>query len=234
MTPDRPRRAGFTLIELIVATSIFVLVLAAAWSIFDSGRNLTVRAEARSQLLQTVRAAFKAISDDLKGAVMPNVAYDTGFVATDSGAGDQSLDKVEFISENSHPMPRSLKADEAREPILAPRADLFKVTYWVEPNTEKTAHGLVRYRQQVLTPVSNMTMKDEDIEMVAPEILHLNLRYYDTDWQDSWDSTQLRKLPKAVEITVYVQGEWRGEKFVEKHTTQIYLAVAAETPEKTP
>lgn len=234
MTMRRGSRPGFTLIELIVATSIFVIVLAAAWSLFDSGRNLTTRAEARSQLLQTVRTAFKAIEDDLKGAVMPAMAYDTGFVGTDSGSGSQPLDKLELISVNSGTMPRSLKADAAMQPILAPRIDLAKSTFWVEPDAKKTAHGLVRYRQPILTPTSGVTMKDEDIEEIAPEVIYLNFRYYDTDWQDTWDSTQLYKLPKAVEITLHVQGEWRGEKYVEKYISRVYLRVAADTPQRTP
>lgn len=233
MTAPRTSRPGFTLVELIVATSIFVVVLAAAWSLFDSGRNLTAHAEARSQVLQTVRTCLKAIEDDVKGAVMPAASYDTGFVGTDAGSASQPLDKLELISVNGGTMPRSLKADSAIQPILSPKIDLGKVTYWVEPDASRPAHGLVRYRQPVLTPTSGITMKDQDIEEIAPEVVYLNFRYYDSDWQDSWDSTTTRKLPKAVEITIHVQGEWREKKYVEKYTSRVYLRVAAETPERT-
>jgi hypothetical protein len=40
-------------------------------------------------------------------------------------------------------------------------------------------------------------------------------------------------MPKAVEVTVYIRGEWRGETIVEPFTTRFYLPVGAETPEKT-
>jgi type II secretion system protein J len=226
------KQGGFTLVELIVATTIFVLILGAAYSLFDSGRNLTARAEGRAQFHQALRAAIKAIEEDLKGALMPNAAYDTGFIGTDGGSGDQPLDKIEFITVNAHTMPRSLKADTAQQPIVSPRSDMTKVTYWVEGDTKQPAHGLVRNRQPILNPVNVQNIRDEDIEGIAPEVVYLNLRYYDTDWQDSWDSTQVRKLPKAVEVTLHLQGEWRGEKFIEKFTARFYLPVAAETPEK--
>jgi general secretion pathway protein J len=228
------RRRGFTLLELIVAMMIFGVVLSAAYALFDSGRVLASKAEMRAELFRTARAAIKAVEDDLKGAVMPNAAFDTGFIGTDGGSGDQPLDKAEFLSVNAHTMPRSLKADSSHEPLLLPKTDLSKVTYWVEGDAKRPAHGLVRNRQAILSPVSILNIKDEDIEEVAPDVLYLNFRYYDTDWQDSWDSTQVRKLPKAVEMTVHVQGEWRGERFVEKFTVRFYLPVAAETPEKQP
>ena len=228
----RRRAKGFTLLELIVAMMIFGVVLSAAYALFDSGRVLASKAEMRAELFRTARAAIKAVEDDIKGAMMPDAAYDTGFIGTDGGSGDQPLDKVEFIAVNAHSMPRSLKADSARQPLLTPRTDLSKVTYWVEGDAKRAAHGLVRNRQAILSPVSVLNMRDEDIEEVAPDVIYLNLRYYDTDWRDSFDSTQVRKLPKAVEMTLHVRGEWRGDPVVEKFTVRFYLPVAAEAPEK--
>ena len=229
---DGMREGGFTLVELIVATTIFVIILGAAYSLFEAGRNLTTRGEARAQLHQALRAAMKSIEEDLKGAVMPNAAYDTGFIGTNGGSGGQPLDKIEFIAVSAHAMPRSLKANTAQQPLLSPRTDMAKVTYWVEGDAKRPAHGLVRNRNPILSPVSVQNIRDEDIEEVSAEVVYLNLRYYDTDWQDSWDSTQVRKLPKAVEVTLHLQSEWRGEKFIEKFTARFYLPVAAETPEK--
>lgn len=228
----RPRAssAAFTLLELLVATTIFAVVISAAYALFNSGRQLAQRSELRAQMFQTARAAIRAIEDDLKGAVLPGAAYDTGFIGTDGGSADKPLDKVEFIAVNAHTMIPSLKADAAKEPLR--KIDLSKVTYWVEGDANLPAHGLVRERLATLSPVTVQTKGNENVEAVAPEVVYLNLRYYDTSWQDSWDSTQSRKLPKAVEVTVHVGGEWRGETFVEKFKARFYLAVGADTPER--
>ena len=64
----------------------------------------------------------------------------------------------------------------------------------------------------------------------AADVVGLNLRYYDGQWRDAWNSQQSRTMPRAVEVTVRVR---RAEE-VELHTARIYLPVAAETPEATP
>jgi len=225
--------SGFTLLELIVATSIFAVVIGAAYSLFESGRTLTSQAESRAELFQTARAALRAIEDDLKGTVLPGTAFDTGFVGTDGGSPEQPLDKVDLIAVNSHSMISSLKSDDAD--LAAERIDLSRIAYWIEVDRNRPAHGLVRYRQTILTPVSTPTPRDEDIEEVAPEVVYLGLRYYDgSQWLTSWDSTQTNKVPQAVEVTVFVRGEWRGKETVEKFASRFYLPVAAQTPEKTP
>ena len=98
----RSTTKGFTLLELIVAMTIFGVVLSAAYALFDSGRVLASKAEMRAELFRTARAAIKAVEDDIRGAMMPDAAYDTGFIGTDGGSGDQPLDKVEFIAVNAH------------------------------------------------------------------------------------------------------------------------------------
>jgi type II secretion system protein J len=223
--------SGFTLLELVVATAIFAIVIGAAYTLFESGRNLTSQAEARAELFQTARAALKAIEDDLKGAVMPGTAYDTGFIATDSGSHEKPLDKVDFVAVNSHAMISSLKSDAALQ--AGQKIDLSRVAYWIEPDLNRPAHGLVRYRQTILSPVTTPTPHDQDIEEMAADIVYLNLRYYDgTQWLDTWDSTQSSKLPQSVEVAVHVRSEWRGQESLEKFTTRFYLPVAAQTPEK--
>lgn len=221
------RRRGFTLLELVVATMIFTVVVAAAYSLFDSARGLSSRAELRAELFQTARAALESIEDDLKGAVMPGTAFDSGFVGTTAGSEKEPLDRIELVAVNSHAANAAL--DERK-------SDLSKVAYWVETGqTSSTAkRGLVRERQAVLTPVTVYARRDENIEEVAPEVVYLDLRYYDTDWRESWDSTRQYRLPRAVEVSVWVQGFWRDEQVLEKFTTRFTLAVGAETPERQP
>lgn len=227
------RARGFTLLELIVATSIFAVVIGAAYSLFEAGRNLTSQSEARAELFQTGRAALHAIEDDLKGAVMPGTAFDTGFIGTDGGTPEKPLDKVDLVAVNCHSMIPSLKSDDAD--LAGDKIDLSRIAYWIEPDLTRPAHGLVRYRQTILTPVTTPTPKDEDIEEIAPEVVYLGLRYYDgSQWLDSWDSTQTNTVPKAVEVSVFVRGEWRGQETIEKFSSRFYLPVAAQTPVKTP
>lgn len=224
------KRNGFTLLELIVATTIFTIVIAAAYSLFDSARGVTSRAELRAQLFQTARTALQAIEEDLRGAVVvasPNPT-DLAFIGTNAGSETQGLDRIEFVSVNRHTAsPYDIYAVDVVRGI-----DVSKVYYWIEQDTTRKMHGLVRERPLELLPPGGPVRREEDVLEIAREVVHLNLRYYDAgEWRDTWDSSELRRLPKAVEVTVTVRAEWREEEVLEPFTTRFYLPVAAETPE---
>jgi type II secretion system protein J len=225
----RPARA-FTLLELLVAIVIFTAVAGAAYALFESGRGLSSRAEVRAELFQSARAALRTIEDDLKGAVMTGSAFDAGLIGTSGGTESLPLDRVEAFAVNSTVV--SLDTPEERNPER--RIDLSRVTYWIDDGSATKSGGLARERLSQLTAPTVRTRTGGTVEEVAPEVVSLDLRYYDTDWQGSWDSTRENKLPRAVEITVRVRGEWRGQEVIESFTSRFYLPVAAETPERQP
>ena len=224
-------RRGFTLLELIVAMVIFSIVIAAAYSLFDASRSLTTRAEFRAQLFQSARAALQAVEDDLRGAVQGSTPFDTGFIGTAGGSEKEPQDKLEFLSVNRN-TGTSYDVNKIQDKVWG--SDLSKVYYSIETDVKKTPHGLVREQPVELTPVSGPVHRDEDLSEVAQDVVFVHFRYYDgSDWLPTWDSTQTRKLPKAVEVTVYVKGEWRDEEVIEPFMTRFYLPVGGEQPEKT-
>jgi len=228
---------GFTLLELIVATLIFTLVVAATYSLFTSARGLTRSAEERAELFQTARTAIKAIEDDVRGAVLSGSAFDTGFVGTDGGSPTEPLDTLDVYAVNTHAM--NLAADQT---MLIPdkpvdrKIDLSRVSYWIEQgNGAYKARGLVRQRQKLLTASTPVVQNDDTVEEVAADVVFLNFRYYEAanGWQDSWDTTSTKTtLPQAAEVTVYVKVPSGGPGAVEKFTSRFYLAVGAQTPAK--
>lgn len=227
MNRDRDA-SGFTLLEMIVAAAIFTAVVAGAYALFDGSRRLSARAEARAELLQTARAALRAIEADLKGALMSGSAYDTGFIGQDAGSAEEPLDVLELVSVTAPSAEAS--TDDFRDATKVRRPDLSKVSYWIEKDAGKAAHGLVRERLGTLLPPESRTRREEDVETVSADVVGLNLRYYDGQWRETWDSTRSRTMPRAVEITLRV----KREEEVETHTARVYLPVAAETPEASP
>lgn len=224
------RQRGFTLLELIVAMVIFSIVVSAAYSLFDAGRSVTSRAEFRSQLFQSARAALQAVEDDLRGAVMLGTPFDSGFVGVNGGSEKEPMDRVEMVSVNRH---TGAAYDINKTVDVVRGSDLSKVYYWIEQDKSRPAQGLVRERPLELTPVNGPVRRDESIVEVSADVVYVNFRYFDgSEWLESWDSTQVRKLPKAVEVTVYVRGEWRDEEVIEPFMSRFYLPVGAETPEK--
>jgi type II secretion system protein J len=225
------KQRGFTLLELIAAMTIFTIVIAATYSMFDSARAVSTRAELRTHQFQTARAAHQAIEEDLRGAVMvaAPTPTDLAFIATNAGSEKEPLDRLEFVSINRY---TAAQYDISVLDVVR-GGDVSKVFYWIEQDETRKAHGLVRERPKELLPPGGVVRRDEDVVEISPDVVHLNFRFYDAgEWRDTWDSSQVRRLPKAVEVTVYVRGEWRDEKVLEPFTARIYLPIAAETPER--
>ncbi|MBI3856186.1 MAG: prepilin-type N-terminal cleavage/methylation domain-containing protein [Planctomycetes bacterium] len=230
------KRKGFTLLELVIATVIFSIVIAAAYALLDSARSVTSRTEFRSQLFQTARVALQAVEDEIRGAVMPLAppnsagSSDLAFIGTNEGSDKEPLDRLEFVTVSRH----TASAYDVNVTEVVRGIDAAKVYLWIEQDTSRKAHGLVRERPVELAPLSGPAHRLEDVAEIAQDVVFVNFRYYDSgEWRDTWDSTQLRKLPKAVEVTVYVRGEWRGEQVLEPFSSRIYLPVGGETPERT-
>lgn len=228
----RKRAEGFTLLELIVAAGIFVVIAAACTALFDGSRRLVAGAEFKARLLQTARAALEAVEDDLRGATASGSVYDAGLIAVNGGSGEEARDRVELTSVFSGRARRSI--EEFKDATIFRAADLARVTWWVEPEGKLPYRGLVRERSAVLAPPETRTRRDEDVEEISRDVVGLDLRWYDTQWREEWDSTVSMSVPKAVEITVTVRGEYRGEERRERFTTRIYLPLVGDAGEATP
>jgi len=222
-------RRGFTLLELIVALIIFATVIGAAYSLFDTSRSLVTRAEFRSQLFQTARTALQTIEDDVRGATMSGSAFDAGFIGLNGGTDKEPTSQLQVISVNRYT--GGSRDINAPPPVFG--IDLAMVQYFIEPDKTKPSYGLVRDRPLELTPLNGPVQRNEDIVEIARDVVYLKFRYYDgTQWQEAWDSTQSGTLPQAVEVTIYVRGEWRDQDVIEPFISRFYLPVGAQTPQK--
>lgn len=223
------KQRGFTLLEIIVALVIFATVIGAIYSLFDTSRHLVSRAEFRSELFQKARTSLQAIENDIRGATMSGSVFDIGFIGVDGGSVKEPTDQLQLISVSRY---TAAKYDvNVPPPVFG--IDLALVQYWIEPDKSKPAHGLVRRRPLELTPLNGPVQRDTDVTEISRDVVFLNFRYFDgTQWLDAWDSTQSATLPQAVEATVHVRGDWKGEEVTEPFITRIYLAVGAQTPQK--
>lgn len=223
-------RRGFTLLELLVALVIFATVIGAAYSLFDTSRSLVSRAEYRSQLFQTARSVLQTIEDDVRGATMSGSAFDAGFIGLNDGSDKEPNDQLQVISVNRY----TASPRDVNQPPPVFGIDLSMVRYYIETDKSKPAYGLVRDRPLELTPLNGPVQRDSDIVEISRDVAYLNFRYYDgMQWLDSWDSTQTGTLPQAVEVTIYVRGEWQNQEILEPFLSRFYLAVGAQTPQKT-
>ncbi len=217
---------GFTLLEVIVATIIFSLVVAAAYSLLDSARSLSDRTERVAAMQQEARTVLDTLRSDLQGTYgTAGKEFTTDFVGTQGGTAETPEDKLEMVAVNGWTL-RS----------TTPETDLAQTTYSIYKWTDnKGQHQkLVRKKERRLTPVDAQAQEKEGMEDIGAHVTHVRFRYYDgSSWADSWDSRQSYKLPRAMEVTITLTQTWKEEEVTEKFSDKIYLPLAAETPAKT-
>lgn len=190
--------SGFTLLEVLVASAILSLVLAALYGVFSqtlAGKHL---AEERAARARTARIVLLRISEDLQSALPP------------------ANNKMRFLGE-THPT-RELPEDALSFVTLTrtahsshvPEGDLSEITYLLEPDpTDITRKQLVRRVRATLSPRNNEV---DEATPLLPDVHGLHFRFFNgREWLEEWRQEQVQmQLPRAVETTVYV-ADSRGE-----------------------
>ena len=228
-----PALAGFTLIELIAALSIFLVVVTASYALFEGGRKLAARGELHAKRFQAARAGFRALETDLR-TVFAGGTYDTGFVGKSGGTTDLPTDTLDIVGFNNQPrLATPVTATTAEPPPK--EIDITRVAYSIDDDSSTIPSGLVRLRTRLVAEVVTVKDPTEGLEEVSADVVGLKFRYYDgTAWTETWDSVTGGTVPKAVEITLHVKSTYRDQQEIEIFSTKIFLPIAATAPPRSP
>jgi type II secretion system protein J len=205
----RTIRAGFTLLELLIALTISAVV---ALSLFTS---LYIAFKARENSMAdlapvaTAELAMEMIRTDLQSALpqSPPTGTTTGLITANSqstqttgmmigpfegqqGGGEAGGDAIFFYGTGFTP-PHQSGIGEVKQIGLMMRQ-------------RNSSNVLVR---QVWGNLLSQQQLDPDEEVICRYVSNFQLEYYDgLQWQTSWDSTQYNNsLPVAIEVTLDIQ-----------------------------
>lgn len=177
------RDAGFTLVELLVALTIFALLSAAGVTLLSFSVRAQEAAEERLARLSEIRRAGALLTSDLAQAA-PRMSRDEAGAARaamvgGSGQGDAML--LSLVRRGWENL------DGAQRPSLQ------KVQYsWVSGRLERTAYRFVD-GSSALPAVAVVT---------GVRALRLRYRGPRGEWRDRWDPVQPMQLPTAVEMVI--------------------------------
>jgi prepilin-type N-terminal cleavage/methylation domain-containing protein len=214
-------RPAFTLLEVLLASAIAALLMAALYVSMEVQLNHAQAGREAVNESTVARNLIARIEADLAGTISPITAT----VAVKSTTGDVAADVVTplsggVIGDNTvltvwasrvPQVPTGADAVNADMQQLA-SGDVRRISYWMAEG------GLARQ------DLDRVTADDEDSQLppnvtneqqyiLAPEVTDLVVRYFDgTAWQDSWDGTVLGAdgktpigPPRAVEITLSIR-----------------------------
>lgn len=196
--PTQRRARAFTLIELLLAVTIFGIVLVAINTVFYSALRLRARVTDLLESSRTLTQALAVIRDDLRGVVPPAgllaASFKIGPVTSRPGTA-QGLG-IEFFTSTG-----GISDD-------APWGEVQKVTYALrEPANRNVAVGkdLIRsVTRNLLTTVAEQPVET----LLLSDVQRLEIACYTSqDWRDTWDTTLTDVgLPAAIRIRLQMAG----------------------------
>jgi prepilin-type N-terminal cleavage/methylation domain-containing protein len=189
------RRRGFTLIEILVATLSFAVILTALNSTFYAAMRLRARAVKNVENLIPMNQAAGILKRDLNG-ILPTNGLAGPFVGQPQGLGINGSCSLEFYTTSG------VVSDDQYF------GDIQKVTYYLkrpEVAADVAGQDLVRAVTRNMLPA--LTEDLEEIPLISG-VDRLEFSFYDgTAWQTAWNSTNADiQLPQAIKMAIEFAG----------------------------
>jgi prepilin-type N-terminal cleavage/methylation domain-containing protein len=177
------RRAGFTLIEVLVALVVSSVVAAAGYGVLAGAADGRAAIAREREAKLPGPAARGALDGWLRGAALWDGSG--AFRGRDRRMGPLALDELSFTVEDGGALYPGRR----------------RITLWIERDPTRPRHGLLAE----VAPADRGGAVRTDTLSIAPAAAGLNVRYRTVvrmrdAWLDGWDSDGL--LPEAVEVTV--------------------------------
>lgn len=181
------RSAGFTLIELVVATAIFAIMSAMVYGALDSVRQQRVFSEEAAVDLRELHYAMRRIALDAAQIQPRPVRDELGDQgsAVRTATGDAAIE---------------LSVGGWRNPMSQPRGTIQRVAYLVDGDTLVRLHW----------PVLDRTLASEPLRIeLLSGVVAIQVRFLDEsgEWTEQWPplstaGSSPRARPRALEIII--------------------------------
>jgi len=212
-------RAGFTMLELLLALGILAVILTMLAGSFNAVVHSKVHGEARLDVDREGRAILWELANEIRGAVQtPNPASNVLLIGSGQMRDGAPVDAITV----------STLAGGHRRAIVGLDAEQL-VSYAVTANPQVRGWFILTRSQRSALLVTNASFPTAPIEL-ADNLVSLHIKYFNgATWLESWDSTALPpsggQLPMAVTIDL-VLGAGRGR--VMNFSTEVALPMSVQ------
>ena len=193
----RPRAGptpAFTLVEMLVASTMLALITATGLAVFSSGLRSAAKARRVGRIVFHAQMALRAMAEDLRAAATGERCRMVSLDAADD-VGD--TDTLDFVVNRSGPA-RAGAGESGRT----------EVGYSIGHMPDGEARCLLRR--------VDATLDDDPLDggtrtIAGPHVSEMDLEFYDgTSWQPEWHG--VAEMPKAIRVRLVLADEDRVER----------------------
>lgn len=212
------RRSGFTLVEVLVATTIGAFIalvsVAALKAVTSSARIVENSINTAAEL----RYASRMLSGDLVNMYRPKNKGHTRFIGFAEDMGDTYSSYMVFYT---------VSRTKAR--IGEPEGDVYEVEYYVLEDEEKS----VLMRRFWPNPTTDEEVKPGGIlTEIAENIEAFEVRYFDgEEWAYEWPE-DMEILPLLIEINLVASSTGSGEPVMETLFVNLSKSIGSQEEEE--
>jgi general secretion pathway protein J len=190
---------AFTLIEMLIAVSIFSILLVAIHTVFYTALRLRNTAVDSLEASLPLEQALTVIQHDLANVVTTTNGEFLGPL--------QSINQTNMLPDQIGP---HFYTTGGELDGMVPWGNIEQIDYLLSAPTNGY-HGpgrdLIRAVTRNLLPVTQPPQPDEK-HAILSGVQNLTFLYYDgTAWQPDWDTTQETNLPTAIKVQLHMAAQ---------------------------
>jgi len=203
---DLLTQKGFTLLEILVSVAITAIVLVLVYGSFSSSFTVSERISDEREFFRSARLTMSKVSSEIEAAYWREEMGETLFNGSHSVIDGYSRDSLIFTSLSHYRF-----QSDSRE------SDLNRLAFRLEEDIEEDTVFFIHEEEFNLY---SLTPKTVASYRLGEGFKGLQFRYYDgKEWQDHWDASHQKALPKAVEIEIILEDiKGRDRMFTTKTT----------------
>ncbi|MBI1849333.1 MAG: prepilin-type N-terminal cleavage/methylation domain-containing protein [Planctomycetes bacterium] len=211
---ERQRRAGLTLVEVLLTLAIVGMLMASLMGVFMGNVQTKERIEIARATFEIGPTILDLVEHDVQAIYFSDLDGESALSGKNHTVSGLDADKLELITSND-----SLQYFEVGR--TQRNSDFTRVSYALRANPEASGFLMLYRRETALPDPGKDTTGTGGYALVYDHVRAFNVTYYSSDPEDpvdgfaDWDAASDGKLPSAVrldmEITVAPTGGIGGE-----------------------
>jgi len=210
----RSKRAGFTLVEILAASTITGFIALVAVGALKALTDGSERLDYNIRTAAEIRYAANTLATDLINLYRDKNKQNMQFIGMTGASGGTGDSFLLFYS---------LSRTKAR--VGEPEGEIYEVEYYLQRKDEQS----VLMRRLWPNPDKETTEPGGILTVIAEDVDVFQVRYFDGDvWSDEWPE-EMESLPELIEVTIVAKQTRPGPSNIESFVVNLTRAAGSQT-----